>query len=101
MPKGYWMVHLDVRDAAAYDRYRAANALAFRQYGARFLARGGEHEVVEGTSRTRHVIVEFPSYQAALDCYRSSEYQAAKTLRQGAGDGDFVVVAGYEVPQPD
>lgn len=101
MAKGYWIVHLDIRDAAAYDRYRAANAAAFRQYGARFLARGGEYEVVEGASRTRHVILEFPSYQAALDCYRSPEYQAAKALRQGAGDGDFVVVAGYEGAQPD
>jgi uncharacterized protein (DUF1330 family) len=101
MPKGYWIVHVDIRDAAAYARYQAANAIAFRKYGARFLARGGEHEVVEGTSRTRHVILEFPSYQAALDCYRSPEYQAAKALRQGAGEGDFVVIAGYEGPQPD
>jgi uncharacterized protein (DUF1330 family) len=100
MPKGYWIVHVDIRDVAAYARYQAANALAFGKYGARFLARGGEHEVVEGKSRTRHVILEFPSYQAALDCYRSLEYQAAKALRDGAGEGDFVVIAGYEGSQP-
>jgi uncharacterized protein (DUF1330 family) len=35
MPKGYWIANVDVRDAAVYDNYRAANAKPFAEYGAK------------------------------------------------------------------
>ena len=41
MPKGYWVVSVDVSDPEGYKLYIAANARAFRKYGARFLARAG------------------------------------------------------------
>ena len=44
MPKGYWIVRLDVHDDKAYDAYRAANGPAFKKYGARFLVRGGKFD---------------------------------------------------------
>lgn len=97
MAKGYWMGHVDVTDPAAYARYRDANAEAFGKYGAQFLARGGEAEEVEGPQgRTRHVIIEFPSYDAALACWRSPEYAKAKAERDGAGDAYIVVVRGVD-----
>ena len=61
----------------------------------RFLVRGGRQEVMEGKVRSRCVIMEFPSYEAALACYRSPEYQAAKALRQGKGEIDLIVNDGY------
>lgn len=101
MPKGYWIVRMDVADAEAYKPYVAANAAPFAAFGARFLVRGGTSEVVEGTGRSRNVVIEFPSYQAALDCYRSPAYQAAKALRLPVSTGDIVVIEGYEGAQPD
>ena len=71
---------------------------AFGKYGGRYLVRGGTREVVEGKVRARTVVLEFPSYQAALDCYRSPEYQAA-VLRQGKAEFDLVVIEGYDGPQ--
>ncbi len=68
--------------------------------GAKFLTRGGKSEPVEGKLRARVVVIEFPSYQAALDCYRSAEYQKAKALRIGKGIGEIVVLEGYDGPQP-
>ncbi len=41
MAKGYWIAHVDVTDAEGYKDYQAANAIAFRKFGARFLVRGG------------------------------------------------------------
>lgn len=100
MTKGYWVANMDVTDADGYKAYVAANAVPFRKYGARFLTRGGRSEPVEGTLRSRVVVIEFPSYEAALQCYRSAEYQEAKALRMGHGVGEIVVIEGYEGPQP-
>ena len=61
--------------------------------------RGGTREVVEGKVRSRTVVLEFPSYEAALACYRSPDYQAAKQLRDGKAEVDLVVVEGYDGPQ--
>ena len=93
--KGYWIAHVDITDPEGYKAYQAANAKPFGMFGARFLVRGGRQEVMEGKVRSRCVIMEFPSYEAALACYRSPEYQAAKALRQGKGEVDLIVHDGY------
>jgi uncharacterized protein (DUF1330 family) len=56
-------------------------------------------EIVEGHQRSRNVLREFPDYAAALACYRSPDYQAAKSLRDGNADFDLVVVEGYGGPK--
>jgi uncharacterized protein (DUF1330 family) len=96
MPKGYWIAHVDVRDAERYKDYVSTAKPAFERYGARFLARGGAHEVLEGKGRARNVVIEFPSLQAARDCYNSAEYQAAKAIRQSVADADMVIVEAFE-----
>ena len=53
-----------------------------------------------GERRSRVVIIEFPDYDAALACYRSSEYAKAIALRQSAADADLIVIEGYDGPQP-
>jgi uncharacterized protein (DUF1330 family) len=100
MPKGYWIVRIDVTDPERYKAYVAANARPPKEYGARFLIRAGRFENPEGSSRTRNVVIEFPSYQAALDCWRSPEYQETIKLRQPVSTGDLVIIEGYDGPQP-
>ena len=94
MPKGYWIAHVDVRDPEAYRDYVAAAKPAFDKYGAKFLARGGAYEAVEGRGRARNVVIEFPSLKAAQDCYRSPEYSAAREIRQKFADAEMVLVEG-------
>jgi len=100
MAKGYWLAQVEVTDPERYKDYVAANQIAFRKYGARYVVRAGRHEAVEGACRPRLVVIEFPDYQAALACYRSPEYQHAITLRQGHAIADIAVVEGYDGPQP-
>jgi uncharacterized protein (DUF1330 family) len=100
MAKGYWVVRIDIKDQAAYDRYRASNGPAFHKYGARFLVRGGQYVAVEGTARARNVVIEFPSLEAAKECHASPEYQAAAAHRAGAVDIDVIIIEGYDGPQP-
>lgn len=100
MAKGYWIVRVDIADPERYKQYIAANAKPLARYGARFLVRGGAFESVEGSARSRNAVIEFPSYQAALDCWRSPEYQQAMSLRVPVSTADLVIIEGYDGPQP-
>lgn len=100
MSKGYWIGRVDVADPEGYKAYVAANAEPFRKYRARFLVRGGRFENPEGSSRSRNVVIEFPTYQAALDCWKSPEYQRAAKLRQPVSTIDLIITEGYDGPQP-
>ena len=97
--KGYWIAHVDVTDPEGYKPYTVANQTAFGKFGARYLVRAGRCEVVEGKQRSRTVVLEFPSYEAALGCYRSPDYQAAKALRQGKAEADLLVIEAFDPSQ--
>ncbi len=95
MAKGYWIAHVHVTDPDEYQKYVTGAREAFEAHGATFLARGGENIELEGAmGRERHVVIEFPSYQAALDCYNSDGYQAARAFRAEAGVATIVVIEG-------
>ena len=82
MAKGYWIARVEVSDTETYKAYVAANAKPLKEFGGRFLVRAGPFENAEGTSCSRNVVIEFPSYQAALDCWKSHDYQEAVKLRR-------------------
>lgn len=92
--KGYWVAHVTVTNPEAYQGYIEGSAVAFKKYGARILARAGAHTILEGDGHSRNVIIEFDSYQTALDCYNSEEYQAAKSKRADAGIANIMIVEG-------
>lgn len=94
MAKGYWMFHVTVTDPETYKKYIEADAEPFAKYGARFLVRGGEFAAVEGNARERHVVIEFDSFETAMACYKSPEYQAASAFRKAAAVTDLVIVRG-------
>ncbi|WP_425336109.1 DUF1330 domain-containing protein [Sinorhizobium numidicum] len=94
------MASVDVTDPEGYKAYIAENANAFRKYGGHFLARGGQRETPEGKLRSRIVVIEFPTYSAALECYHSPEYAKAMALRQGRSVMDLAIIDGYDGPQP-
>ena len=100
MAKGYWIARVDIDDLEKYKAYVAANAEPLKKYGAVFLVRSGRFENPEGSSRARNVVIEFPSYETALACYKSPEYQAAIKLRTPVSTGDVVIIEGYDGPQP-
>jgi Uncharacterized conserved protein len=62
MAKGYWIPHIDVSDPEGYKAYMAATPAAHDKYRGHALVRGGAQQVVEGRSRSRNVLREFPDY---------------------------------------
>ena len=100
MAKGYWIATGEVNDIKAYKKYVEANAQPFKQYGAKFLVRGGEGEVKEGAFKSRTVVLEFNTYENAIACYESPTYQKAKKIRLPVAKMNLLIVGGYEGPQP-
>ena len=100
MPKTYWIARIDVDDAETYKTYVATGKPAFERYNAKFLARGGKTEVLEGKARARNVIIEFASMEDALACYNSPEYTRLVAIRSPHAEADFLIIEGYDGPQP-
>ncbi|QYX53681.1 hypothetical protein PS623_00465 [Pseudomonas fluorescens] len=95
--KAYWIAHVDISDLEQYQQYTQRAPAAFKAYGGKFLARGGRSEALEGRSTPqRSVVIEFDSYEQALACYRSAEYQDACSHRQGVAKAEVIIVEGVE-----
>lgn len=95
MAKGYIIARVRIDDFEQYKKYMAVSPHAIGAYGGKFLVRGGDYVTAEGDPESRRlVVVEFPSYEAARECYDSDVYQSARALRAGAGDAQFVIVEG-------
>lgn len=92
----YWIAHVRVLDADTYRGYTELAPAAFRKFGGRFLARGGESVQLEGDGLDRHVVIEFADMATALACHRSPEYQQAKAARDGACIVEITIVDGVE-----
>jgi uncharacterized protein (DUF1330 family) len=91
----YVVVDITVRDKAEYERYKGAAAAAVAAYGGRYLVRGGNVQVLEGSwLPPRFVILEFPTVEAARAWWASSEYAPAKALRQRIADTNMILVEG-------
>jgi uncharacterized protein (DUF1330 family) len=55
---------------------------------------------VKNVESMKRVVIEFPDYASALACYRAPEYQENIKVRRPHSDTDFIIVEGYDGPQP-
>lgn len=92
--KGYWIAHVTVTDMDQYQHYATSAPEAFKKFNAKILARGGRHQIMEGDGKARNVVIEFASFEDAVACYNSEEYQSAKAHRENAGLADIIIVEG-------
>jgi uncharacterized protein (DUF1330 family) len=91
----YVIVNVDTKHPEEYERYKEMAQKTVAQYGGRYLVRGGQMKVLEGSwTPTRIVILEFPSYQKAHEWWHSAEYAPAKELRQRLSTTDLLIVEG-------
>ena len=97
MPKAYWIAnHMTIKDADKMAAYAVLAGPAIAAHGGKFLARGGKTVSLEGFQQSRVVVTEFPSIQAAEDCYHSEAYKTALAALDGGVDRDICVVEALE-----
>lgn len=96
MPKGYIIGHITVNDADGYAEYIEKDTPILAGLGGRFVVRGGRAEHLEGDTQNRHVVIEFPSFEAALAAYNDPDYQRVADIRRRTADSTILVVEGTE-----
>ena len=85
----------EVRDQETLVEYRRRNTDAVAHHGGRFVVRGGEAELLEGSwDSLRIVVMEFPDVEAARGWWESEEYAPLKAMRREASDTNIILVAG-------
>jgi uncharacterized protein (DUF1330 family) len=97
---GYLILNGEVTDPDGYEEYKAGAQRVIAEHGGRYLARGGAVTAVEGDWLPRVVVVEFPSYDAALAFYHSPEYQGLAEIRKRYSTSSVVIVEGLAAPAP-
>lgn len=91
----YVIVEVEVTDPVGYEDYKKQVPPSLAAYNGRFVVRGGACETLEGSWRPQRVVVlEFPSVARAKQWWASTEYSAAKALRQRTAKTKMVVVEG-------
>jgi uncharacterized protein (DUF1330 family) len=88
----YVVVNVEVNDPQAYSEYTAQVPGTLEKYGGRFIVRGGEPQVLEGSPLPRVVVIEFESTERANAWYHSSEYQTILPIRQRNARTSFLVI---------
>ncbi len=92
----YMVATIDVKDPAQYEEYKALAPIAIKKFGGEYMTRGGEMETLEGPEqKLRVVLVKFPDMDTARAFYDSPEYKKARDAREGAAEGQFVILDGY------
>lgn len=94
MPKGYIIGHITVNDPDAYQDFIRRDTPILDALGGKFIVRGGQSDLVEGSAHERHVVIEFPSYEQALAAYHDPEYQEVANIRRATADSTIIVVEG-------
>jgi uncharacterized protein (DUF1330 family) len=98
----YWLARCRIDNPVEYRKYTDLVPGIIARYGGKVLARGGNYRIMEGTDRFhRFVVIEFPTLDAAVQCHRSPEYQAAAAFRRAPGVGEIeqvIVESGDATP---
>lgn len=91
------VIEIQVNDPAAYAEYAAVASATVKQYGGKYLVRGGKTEALEdGWQPSRFVLLEFPSVEQAKAWWSSPEYSPLKEMRYAAAHSRMFVVPGVE-----
>jgi uncharacterized protein (DUF1330 family) len=100
--RGYLIFELEITDQQAWEEYRRVAGPIMEASGGTFLVRSERIEPLEGGWTPASIsVVEFPSFEAARDFYRSPAYQSTIALRERASRGRGILVGSTPMSTAD
>ena len=98
MKKGYWIsLYIKVDSQENLQKYAETVTPIIKSFGGVPLVRGGKHETFNGDDFTRTVVWEFPTYEKAIECHNSKEYQAGWELAKDTTTRHMQVIEGFSI----
>ena len=96
MKKGYWIsLYLEVKNDENLKIYAEKVTPIIKSFGGVPLVRGGQHKTFNGDEFVRTVVWEFPSYEKALECHASKEYQNGWDIAKDTTIRHMQVIEGF------
>ena len=94
--KGYWIaLYKKIDSMDNLKSYAAKVTPIIKGYGGTRLVRGGKYQKLEGEDCSRTVISEFPSYEKAMECHDSKEYQEGWALAKNTTERNLQIIEGF------
>ena len=94
--KGYWIaLYKTIHDAKNLKEYSVKVTPVIKSYGGKPLVRGGDYQCLEGEDFLRTVIWEFPSYETAMKCHDSKEYQEGWAIAKNTTERNLQIIEGF------
>ena len=94
--KGYWVaLYKKIDNAENLKKYSSIVTPIIKRFGGKPLVRGGKYQKLEGENFSRTVIWEFPSYEKAIKCHNSKEYQEGWALAKNTTDRNLQIIEGF------
>jgi len=94
--KGYWIaLYKTIHDAKNLKDYSVKVTPVIKSYGGKPLVRGGDYQCLEGEDFLRTVIWEFPSYETAMKCHDSKEYQEGWAIAKNTTERNLQIIEGF------
>ena len=92
---GYAIFNIQVTNPEDYKEYLKHVTAIAEKFGGKYIVRGGETAVIEGTwAHPRTVVIQFPSYEKALEWYRSEEYKPVRQIRLDNAVTNAIIIQG-------
>lgn len=88
----YMMISYDILDAALWQNYPPRVAPILQKYGARVLSIETNPVILEGKPKAMNALIEFPSEQAALNCYNDPAYAEVKKIRLSSTNNCTMII---------
>jgi uncharacterized protein (DUF1330 family) len=93
----YWVARAKINDPVEYKKYTDGVPALTAKYGGKALARGGRYQIMEGPDKFhRFIVIEFPTFEQAVACFTSKEYDAIAAFRRrnNVGEVETIIVEG-------
>ena len=91
----YVVADLEITNPDEFQKYGQRVVEIVKEYGGRYLIRGGEPETLEGNWKPKRLtILEFPTAEHVRTWYNSPEYQAIIGFRHRSCNTNLLLVSG-------
>ena len=91
----YIIVEIEITDPIGYEEYKRQAATTVKQYGGKYIVRGGPCETLEGDWKPKRIVVlHFENMERAKAWLNSPEYVEPRKQRHRTAKTQMILVEG-------